>query len=110
MPNLKTNLINSLNGMAEAWSDKSFRAEILLGIVLVPLVFIAPANSAAKFAVAGTYVLLLALELLNTALERLCDRVTMHQDTAIKAVKDMASAAVFLVVLLLLAQAVGLFW
>lgn len=110
MLNIKTNLFNSLSGLAQAWSDKSFRAEVLLGMVLVPLVFYASVNSAAKFAVVGTYVLLLAVELLNTALERLSDRLTMQYDTDIKAVKDMGSAAVFLILLLLIPQVVVLIW
>lgn len=42
------------------------------------------------------YLLVLCLELINSAIERLADRVTMEHDLAIGFVKDAASAAVML--------------
>lgn len=102
--NIKNNLRNSISGLVFAWSDKSFKAEIYLGILLLPIVLAVDGPLIAKIAVVTTYLLVLVVELLNTALEKLCDRVTLDHDPAIKAVKDMASAAVFLMLLLLFAQ------
>ena len=47
-----------------------------------------------RFALIGVIVFILIVELLNTAVEKLCDRVTRDNDPAIKHVKDMGSAAI----------------
>jgi diacylglycerol kinase (ATP) len=49
---------------------------------------------AKRFVLIGVIVFLLIVELLNTAIEKLGDRVTRKNDPAIKRVKDMGSAAV----------------
>lgn len=108
MLNIKNNLRNSIFGLLSAWSDKSFKAEVYLGMLLLPLILTVDALVVAKIAVVINYLLVLVVELLNTALEKLCDRVTLDRDPAIKAVKDMASAAVFLMLLMLFAQCVFL--
>ena len=105
MLNLHRNLNNSLAGIKAALSDKSFRGQLALGAVALPMiVFLGTATIGYKLSAIGTYVLLIATELLNTAIERLCDRVTNEHDQAIKEVKDMASAAVFVVLMLFLTQ------
>jgi diacylglycerol kinase (ATP) len=103
--NLHRNLKNSLAGIKTALSDKSFRGQIALGAVAMPvIVFFGTATIGHKLSAIGTYALLIAFELLNTAIEGLCDRVSKEYDQAIKEVKDMASAAVFVVLMLFLAQ------
>lgn len=102
MINLAQNLRHSLAGLRAACADRSFRAELLLGAVLLPAVSMSNASLGYKLAVAGIYLLLLALELVNTAIEGLCDLITLEHHLGIKAVKDMASAAVFLVLIVLL--------
>lgn len=106
--NLKKNLRNSIAGLKSASADKSFRAELAMGFVLIPAILTSEAVGATLAAI-GTYVILLAMELINTAIETLCDRVTSEYDEAIKVVKDIASAAVFLVLILFLAQCVMIF-
>lgn len=105
---LKASLVNSINGLITAWSDRSFQIEIFAGLLLIAVIFFSVGSLAEKLAIIATYIVLLVVELINTALERLCDRVTMEHDTAIKEVKDMGSAAVFLVLLLLAGQVIGL--
>ena len=105
MLNLYRNLNNSLAGMKAALSDKSFRGQVALGVVTIPVIaFWGSVTIGYKLSAMGTYVLLIAVELLNTAIETLCDRVSKEHDQAIKKVKDMASAAVFVVLMLFLAQ------
>jgi diacylglycerol kinase (ATP) len=53
-----------------------------------------------RFALIGVIVFLLIVELLNTSVEKLSDRVTGDHDPVIKRVKDMGSAAVGLSLLL----------
>lgn len=102
MINLAQNLRHSLAGLRAACADRSFRAELLLGAVLLPTVAASGASPGYKLAIVGIYLLLLALELVNTAIEGLCDLITLEHHLGIKAIKDMASAAVFLVLVVLL--------
>jgi diacylglycerol kinase (ATP) len=87
--------INSWNGLiAVTRSEAAFRQELALLAVGVPLALFLSADVARRFALIGVLVFLLIVELLNTAIEKLSDRVTRDNDPAIKRVKDMGSAAV----------------
>jgi diacylglycerol kinase (ATP) len=87
--------INSWNGLVAVMrSEAAFRQELALLAVGVPLAFFLTADGGERFALIGVIVFILIVELLNTAIEKLSDRVTRDNDPAIKHVKDMASAAV----------------
>jgi len=87
--------INSWNGLvAVTQSEAAFRQELAVLVVGVPLAFFLTADVGERFALIGVIVFILIVELLNTAIEKLCDRVTRNSDPAIKRVKDMGSAAV----------------
>jgi diacylglycerol kinase (ATP) len=87
--------INSWNGLvAVTRSEAAFRQELALLAVGVPLAFLVTADVGQRFALIGVLVFLLIVEVLNTAIEKLSDRVTRKSDPAIKRVKDMGSAAV----------------
>jgi diacylglycerol kinase (ATP) len=93
--------INSWNGLVAATqSEQAFREELVVLALGVPLAFFLTAEAGWRFALIGSLVFLLIVELLNTALEKLCDRVSRDQDMAIKRVKDMGSAAILLSLLL----------
>ncbi len=87
--------INSWNGLvAVTRSEAAFRQELALLVVGVPLAFFLTADVGERFALVGVIVFTLIVELLNTAIEKLSDRVTHDHDPAIKRIKDMGSAAV----------------
>ena len=87
--------INSWNGLvAVTRSEAAFRQELGLLVIGIPLAFFLTADVAKRFVLIGVIVFLLIVELLNTAIEKLGDRVTRKNDPAIKRVKDMGSAAV----------------
>jgi diacylglycerol kinase (ATP) len=87
--------INSWNGLvAVTRSEEAFRQEVALLVVGVPLAFFLTADVGERFALIGILVFLMIVELLNTAIEKLSDRVTLKNDPAIKRVKDIGSAAV----------------
>jgi diacylglycerol kinase (ATP) len=87
--------INSWNGLiAVTRSEAAFRQELGLLAIGIPLAFFLTADAAKRFVLIGVIVFLLIVELLNTAIEKLSDRVTRKNDPAIKRVKDMGSAAV----------------
>jgi diacylglycerol kinase (ATP) len=87
--------INSWNGLiAVTRSEAAFRQEVALLAISVPLAFFLTPDVAKRFMLIGVIVFILIVELLNTAVEKLSDRVTTKTDPAIKRVKDMGSAAV----------------
>jgi len=89
--------INSWNGLvAVTQSETAFRQELALLVVGVPLAFFLTGDVGERFALIGVIVFILIVELLNTAIEKLSDRVTRDNDPLIKRVKDMGSAAIFL--------------
>ena len=95
MERLSRATINSWNGLiAVTRSEAAFRQELALLGLGVPLAFFLTSDVARRFALIGVLVFLLIVELLNTAIEKLSDRVTRDDDPAIKRVKDMGSAAV----------------
>ena len=48
-----------------------------------------------------TYLLLLVTEIINTSIEKICDKITKKIDPEIKIIKDLSSAAVFVVLFFL---------
>jgi len=89
--------INSWHGLvACARSEAAFREELVLLAAGIPLAFYLTDDAGKRFALIGTLFLVLIVELLNTAIEKLADRVTRDHDAIIKRVKDMGSAAIFL--------------
>jgi diacylglycerol kinase (ATP) len=98
--------LNSLRGLGYALRhEPAVREEaILLGIALPLGFFLAPAASW-YVAMIGSLLVLLAVELLNTAVEKLADFVTRERIVEIRRIKDFGSAAVFCALCL-----AGLIW
>ena len=93
--------LNSCAGLrAAAQSEKAFRQEIVAFLIAVPAAFLIATGTWRRMALIGVVVLLMIVELLNTAVEKLSDHVTPHHHDAIGRIKDMASAAVGLSLLL----------
>jgi diacylglycerol kinase (ATP) len=85
--------------------EAAVRQEVIILAVAVLLAFFVAPGPAWYVAMIGVLLILLAVELLNTAVERLSDHVTPEHHTEIGIIKDAASAAVFCLVLL-----AGLVW
>lgn len=86
---------NTWNGLlAAARSEAAFREELVILVIAVPLAFIIAPEAWSRLALIGSVVLVMVVELLNTAIEKLADRVTLENDHRIGTVKDMGSAAV----------------
>ena len=101
MKKLYSNFINSINGLKIAFKENSFILELVLGVFLIPYIFLSNIDLNYKIILSVLYFFLLAFEIINTAVEKLCDRVTTDLDPEIKKIKDLSSAAVFLVLTLL---------
>jgi diacylglycerol kinase (ATP) len=80
--------------IAAAKSEQAFREELLALIIAVPLAFVVAAEAWKRLALIGVIFLLMAVELLNTAIEKLSDHVTPARHPDIGRIKDIASAAV----------------
>ena len=87
----------SLEGMLSALRhEEAFRQELLLAVVLVPAALFAPVTAPAKALMIACVLLVLIVELLNSALEAAVDRVSLEHHALAKRAKDIGSAAVFL--------------
>ena len=87
--------LNSWRGLvAAARSEQAFREELLALAVAVPLAFLIAAEAWKRLTLIGVILLLMAVELLNTAIEKLSDHVTPAHHPDIGRIKDMSSAAV----------------
>ena len=86
---------NSWSGVvACARSEAAFREEIALLVVAIPAAMVLAADPWKRALLLAPVVLLLVVELLNTAIEKLCDRISGEFDPAIGRIKDMGSAAI----------------
>ncbi|MDC0454631.1 diacylglycerol kinase [Candidatus Pelagibacter sp.] len=103
------NFLNSINGLKIVFKESSFVLEIILGIILVPYVLLADLIIFIKLLIISTYLLLLASETFNTAIEKLCDKITKKIDPDIKKIKDLSSASVFVVLMILVIQIILIF-
>jgi diacylglycerol kinase (ATP) len=87
--------INSWNGLAAvARTEAAFRLELVVLAVAIPLAFMLTDDGTKRILLIGSLTLVIVVELINTAFERLADRLTRKRDRAIGQVKDIASAAV----------------
>jgi diacylglycerol kinase (ATP) len=93
--------INSWNGLrAIARSEEAFRQEVFVFVLAVPLAFLVASETWKRIALILVIVLVMIVELLNTAIEKLGDRVSLDPDPRMALVKDLGSAAVGLSLLL----------
>ena len=98
--------INTWHGLlAAARSEAAFREELVALALAVPLAFVVAGEAWKRFLLIGVVVFLLIVELLNTAIEKLADRVNLAIDPQIGRVKDMGSAAVGVALVM-----AGAFW
>jgi diacylglycerol kinase (ATP) len=87
---------NSLRGLADGVkTEPALREESVLLGVAVPLGFFLAPNIAWYAAMIAALLVVLAVEFLNTAIEKLADHVTREQHADIRRIKDFGSAAVF---------------
>ena len=93
--------VNSGNGLVFATrSEQAFREEIVALCIGVPLAFLIGTTPARRAEMIIVVLLVMVVELLNTAIEKLSDRLTTDHDQQIGRVKDMGSAAVGLTLLI----------
>jgi len=76
--------------------EPSFREDLLFAILLVPFAIVLPVNAVSTALMIASLILILIVELLNSAIEWVIDYLRPEKHPLAKRIKDMASAAVFL--------------
>jgi diacylglycerol kinase (ATP) len=85
----------ALQGLAAAWRHEvPFRMEVVAFLVFLPLSFFFGKTAVERALLIGSLLLVLIIELLNSALEATLDRVSLEHHPLIGRAKDIASAAV----------------
>lgn len=92
--------IYSMQGLQAAWHEKAFRLEVCLTVMLVPMALVIGHNWLEVMALIASVVLVLVVELLNSAIETVVDRISLEWHSLAKKAKDLGSAAVFISLLL----------
>jgi diacylglycerol kinase (ATP) len=93
-------MLYSIKGLKAAWKyEESFRQEVGIFIITTPLALYFGQNLTEQILMIGSVVLLLIVELLNSAVETVVDRVSTEKHELSGRAKDLGSAAVMLVIL-----------
>ena len=93
--------LNTMRGFREGLAtEAAIKQEAALTLIALPVSFFVANNVWIWAALMGSLILLLAVEFLNTAIERLCNHLHPEKHEAIKVTKDLASAGVFCVIAL----------
>ena len=87
----------SVHGFASALRhEDAFRQEVLLAAVLIPVALVLDVGGIGKAMMIASVLLVLIVELLNSAIEAAIDRISLDRHSLSKRAKDLGSAAVFL--------------
>jgi diacylglycerol kinase (ATP) len=85
----------SMQGLAAAYRhEAAFRQEVLMAAVLVPLACWLDVSAAERALMIAAVLLVLVVELLNSAIEAVVDRISFENHPLAKRAKDLGSAAV----------------
>ncbi|MBK8761499.1 MAG: diacylglycerol kinase [Sulfuritalea sp.] len=94
----------SLSGLRAAYlNEDAFRQETLLATLMIPLALTLPSSGIGKAMMIGSVLLVLIVELLNSAIEAAVDRISLDHHRLSKRAKDIGSAAVLITLLNVLA-------
>lgn len=91
----------SVEGFKAAWRNEfAFRQELLVAVPLAIVALFLPVSALEKLALIGVLILVLMVELINSSIEAVVDRVSFERHPLSKNAKDLGSAAVCLALLL----------
>lgn len=87
----------SIDGLRECYRlEDAFRQEVLLAAILLPIAIFLPVSGLGHALMIGSVLLVLIVELLNSAVEATVDRVGLEKHNLSKRAKDIGSAAVLI--------------
>lgn len=86
-----------MKGLRAAWiHEAAFRQELILAVVMLPIAFLVDISTVERLMLILTLFIVLIVELLNSAIEAVVDRVGSEIHPLSGQAKDIASAAVFM--------------
>ncbi len=89
----------SFQGLKFAWkTEYAFRQELVMSVPAIFLAVLLPVSDIKKLALVMALLLVLIVELLNSAIEAVVDRISLDEHPLSKSAKDLGSAAVFLAI------------
>ena len=95
---------NTWDGLSWAWrSEAAFRQEVVVIAIATVVALLLPVSGFQKLVLVGVLVLVLIIEIINSAIEAIVDRISLERHPLSKVANDMGSAAVALTLLLALA-------
>jgi diacylglycerol kinase (ATP) len=101
----------SIKGLRSAWcQEAAFRQELILTLVLLPIALWLDFSIVERLLLIAVLILVLVVELLNSAIEAAIDRIGPERHELSGRAKDLGSAAVFLSLLLTATVWVSLLW
>ncbi len=101
----------SIKGLRSAWcQEAAFRQELILTLVLIPIALWLDFSVMERLLLIAVLILVLVVELLNSAIEAAIDRIGPERHELSGRAKDLGSAAVFLSLLLTATVWVSLLW
>lgn len=87
----------SLDGLRAAYRhEDAFRQEVWLAAVLVPIALFLPVSAIGKALMVASVLLVVIVELINSAVEATVDRISLEDHRLAKRAKDIGSAAVLI--------------
>lgn len=90
-------LFYSFDGLKAAYqAEAAFRQELLAALILIPVAFFLPVSHIGRALMIASIILVLIIELINSAIEAVVDRVSQERHPLSKRAKDVGSAAVLL--------------
>jgi diacylglycerol kinase (ATP) len=101
----------SIDGLKACYaSEEAFRQEVWMASIMIPLALLLPVSVLGTALMLASVLFVLIVEVLNTAVEVVVDRISMDHHVLSKQAKDMGSAAVLLSLLTVLIVWVGVLW
>jgi diacylglycerol kinase (ATP) len=89
--------VHSAHGLVAALRhEAAFRQEVVIAAVLIPVALVLDIGGTGKAMMIASVLLVLIVELLNSAIEAAVDRISLDRHDLSKRAKDLGSAAVFL--------------
>ncbi len=84
----------AFNGLKLALSSKSVQLQLFFAILAISVSLIFQFTKTENLILGLCIAIVISLEIVNEAIERLCDRITKEYDSQIKDIKDLSAAAV----------------
>lgn len=100
----------SVAGLRAGWGETAFRQETMASVIMVPAAFWLGQGWVETTLLAGSVLLVMIVELLNTGIESAIDRFGPEWHLLAKRAKDMGSAAVLLSLLICAGTWIGALW